>query len=339
MSAKFKLMCWFLLSAWFATTRAQTTKQPIASPRLLIIGSYYAADSGGEYEVLRAFIINYSDDTLRFWGSNCQPSEFFKITINGYMHLVDEECKKSVFQQIAIPPHRSLLIPLKLTVSKQPHELIQIKVSMSFYKCYASNHFTEDRKNHRPEILTDTITLNYNKDGNPFYGKSDWEELKQKEKINLPTTKLYLLTADDLKHYTVTADVTKITKADEDEYSYTKEKVFQIPVTVHNNSDKTLRYYSMSCSWQEFYHIDNKNLEIVEPPCDNNVPKEVIVPAHSARTDIVPFIYKKSQKIKQRFRVGLNINKNVEEDLFEGYDDELRIYNVVWSNEVTFVSK
>ncbi len=95
----------------------------------------------------------------------------------------------------------------------------------------------------------------------------------------------------------------------------------------------------MSCSWQEFYHIDNKNLEVIEPPCDNNCPKEVIIPAHSSRTDIVPFTYIKSQKIAERFRVGLNINKNVEEDVFGGYDDELRIYNVVWSNEVTFVSK
>ena len=77
----------------------------------------------------------------------------------------------------------------------------------------------------------------------------------------------------------------------------------------------------------------------MELPCDKNIPQEVIVPAHSARTDIVPFIYKKSQKIAERFRVGLNINKNVEEDPFGGYDDELRLYNIVWSNEVTFVIK
>jgi len=344
MSSKFKIMCWFFLVACRATTSAQTMKQLISSPQLLVIDSYFSGNFGGKverrYEVLRSFIVNNSNDTLKFWSTNCRPTEFFTITNNDYMHLVDEECNNSIFEQIVIPPHRSLLIPLKMFVKKQPHEIIRLKVSMKFYRWFASDHFIEDRKYHHPEILTDTITLKYNKDGNSYYAKADWEEQEQKEKLNLPTTKLYLLTADDKKHYTVTIDETRISKAAKGEYSYIKEKVFHIPVTVHNNSDETLKYYSMSCSWEEFYHIDNKNLEVLGFPCEKNIPREVIVPAHSVHTDIVAFVYNKNNpKITERFRVGLNINKNVKDDIFDGYDDELRRYNIVWSNEVQFISK
>ncbi|HEY8784288.1 MAG TPA: hypothetical protein VIM16_21850 [Mucilaginibacter sp.] len=337
-------MCWVCLGAWLATTSAQNIKQQNPSPRLLIIGSYFSSDFEGNaerrYEVLRAFIVNYSDDTLRFWSTNCRPTEFFAITNNDYMHLADEECNNSVFEQMAIPPHRSQLIPLKMLIKKLPHEIVRLKVSLKFYRWFQSDHFTEDRKHHQPEILTDTIALKYEKNGNEYSTRADWKEEEQKEQLNIPTTKLYLLTADERKLYTVTADETKISKAAKREYSYIKEKVFSIPVTVHNNSNKPLKYYSMTCSWQDFYHIDNKNLAVSSSVCEYNIPTEVIVPAHSVHTDIVPFVCKKiNLKSLESFRVGLNINKNVHNDQFGGYDEELRQYNIVWSNEVQFINK
>jgi hypothetical protein len=336
MFGKFKLMCWICLGAWLATTGAQNIKQQNPSPRLLIIGSYFSSDSNGQYEVLRAFIVNYSNDTLRFWGTNCRPTEFFAITNNDYMHLADEECHKSIFEQEVIPPHRSLLIPLKMLIKKRLDEIIRLNVHMKFYKWFKSGHFIEDRKYHREEILTDAITLKYEKNGSEYATGADMEEQDRKEKLNLPTTKLYLLTADERKLYPVTADETKISKAAEGEYSYIKGKVFRIPVTVHNNSNEPLKYYSMTCSWQEFYHIDNENLQVLMPPCDSNIPSEVIVPAHSVHTDIITFSCKKnSLKNPERFRVGLNINKN--HRLF--YDEELSRYNIVWSNEAQFINK
>jgi hypothetical protein len=340
MFSKFNLMTIVCISAWLATTSGQNIKQQKLSPRLLIIDSYFSSDYSGSYLVLRGFIVNYSDDTLRFWGTNCRPTDFFTITNNDYLHLADKECSNSVFEQIVIPPHRSLLVPLRMLIEKQPHEIVQLKVNMKFYKWFASDHFIEDRKHHRSEILTDTITLKFNQDGNPYYAKSDWEEQEEKEKLNLPTTKLYLLTSDERKHYTVTVDETKISKATEDEYYYSKKKVFRIPVTVHNNSNEPLKYYSMSCSWQEFYHIDNKNLGVLMSPCENNFPTEVIVPAHSVHTDMVPFVCNKiNVKTPENFRVGLNINKNVNDEPFGGYDEELRRYNIVWSNDAQFINK
>jgi len=331
------------------TAGAQNIKQQNPSPRLLIIGSYFFGEFGGnadrKYEVLRAFIVNYSNDTLKFWSTNCQPTEFFSITNNDYMHLADEACNNSEFEQVVIPPHRSLLIPLKLLIKKQPHKIIKLNVNMKFYRWFTSSHFIEDRKYHQVEILSDTIKLNFDKDGNSYYGNADRKEQEQKEKLNLPTTKLYLLTANERKLYTVTADESKISKAAKGEYSYIKGKlfhgkVFHIPVTVHNNSKETLKFYSMTCSWQEFYHIDNKDIEVLMPPCESNTPTEVVVPAHSFHTEIIAFTCKKnSLKNPKHFRVGLNITKNASDDPFYSYNEERRLYNVVWSNEAQFISR
>lgn len=344
MFGKFKITCFLFLGAWLATTRVQNSHHKNASPKLIIIGSYFSGNFDGKtqrtYKVLRAFIVNYADDTLRFWGTSCQPTEFFTVTNNNYMRLTDEVCNKSVFGQIAIPPRRSMLIPLKMLMEKQPHETVKLIVNMEFYRWFNSSHFAEDRKYHHPEILTDTITLKYNNDGNEYSAKSDWDEQEKRQKLNLPTTKLYLLSADERKHYTLNVDETKIIEAAKSEYSYLKEKVFTIPVTVHNNSNESLKYYSMSCSWDEFYHIDNKNLALVGTPCDNNIPTEVTVPAHTVHTDIIAFSCKNnSLKNPLRFRVGVNINKNVIDDLFDGYDEELRMYNIVWSNEAQLINK
>jgi hypothetical protein len=337
MFGKFKLIC---LSALLATTSAQKIKQQTPSPRLLIIGAYFSGDSNGNYTVLRAFIVNNSGDTMRFWGTNCHPTEFFAVTNNSYMHLANEGCNNSEFEQIAIPPHRSLLIPLKLLIKKRPDKIIPLKVNMKFYRWFACGHFIEDRKNHQPEILSDSITLRYEKKGSIYFTKADSKEQERKEKLNLPTTKLYLLTADERKLYTVSADESKIRKADKREYSYFKKKVFLIPITIHNNSNDALKYYSMTCSWQDFYHIDNKNLEVLMSVCESNTSIQVTVPAHSVHTDIIAFSYKKNTlKNPERFRVGLNINKNVKDYMFDGYEDELYVYNIVWSNEVQFINK
>ena len=196
------------------------------------------------------------------------------------------------------------------------------------------------RSNQKPSLLTDKITLRYNKEGNRYYTRTDFAEDERKTQLNLPTTKLYLLTADERKFYTVTADETKIRLATGGEYADIKEKVFIIPITVHNNSNDTLKYFSMSCSWQEFYHIDNKELDVFGSACDKNIPTEVVLQPHSAHTALLPFVYyKDSMKALEDFKVGLSINKNVMDDSFSDYSEELRLYNIVWSNEVQFTPK
>ena len=338
MLSKLQILCLMIFCACFGTKKVQNNKQKNIPPRLLIIGSYFSENFGGnverEHVVLKFFLVNYSDDTLKFWGSNCRPREFFSITNNDYLHLTDEECDNSVFEKMIIPPHRSFLIPFKLLMEKQPREIVRLKVDMKFYKWFASNNFMVDRKNYKPDILTDSIILRYDSKGNFFSTNSDFEEQERKQKLNLPTTKLHLLSFEERKHFTLTADETKIKKVDK-EYSYKNRNTFSIPVTLHNNSNKTLSYFSMDCSWQDFYHIDNRNLEVPIPICEENMSIVVKVPPHSMHTVMVPIVFKENKlKQSESFRIGLNININAHNEMFDFNYDELRDFNLVWSNEV-----
>jgi hypothetical protein len=340
MTGKFKLMCLLSVSVWLAAISGQSAGRPLQSPRLLIIGSYFSGDLGGNiehrYEVLRAFIVNYSDDTLKFWGTDCHPTDLFSITKNDYMNLSDEECNNGEFEQLAIPPHRSLLIPLKMLIEKQPHEIVRLKVEMKFYKWFKSNDFKADSKFHDPEILSDTASLKYDKDGNSYASTADWDEQQQKEKLNLPTTSLHLLTNEEKKNYTITIDQNKIFKRMNQEYPYEEKKFFILPVTVHNDSNDTLRYCSMTCSWQEFYRIDNEEFEILSTSCTENIPAMITVLPHSVNTTNIAFVRKKDNQANPVFRVGLNINTSGY-SIF--YHEELFRYNIVWSNEIQFAPK
>jgi len=338
MAGKFKLMWLVSVGVWLAAINGQSQGRPVQSPRLLIIGSYFSGDLGGNiehrYEVLRAFIVNYSDDTLKFWGSDCHPTELFSITKNDYVHLSDEECNNAEFEQLAIPPHRSLLIPLKLLIEKQPHELVRLKIEMKFYKWFKSNDFKADRKFHDPEILSDTALLKYDKDGSSYASNSDWDEQEQKEKLNLPTASLHLLTNEEKKHYTITIDQNKIVKRTNREYAYEEKEFFILPVTVHNDSNDTLRYCSMTCSWQAFYRIDNDAFEILSTACTKNIPTMITVLPYSTHTTNIAFILNRDNQTNNPFfKVGLNINTS---GSFFLYQEELYRYNIIWSNEIKF---
>jgi len=338
--SKLKLM-WPVVGflALLANANGQNTSMKIRSPRLLITGYGESGNSDHEYEVLRVFIVNYSDDTLRYWGANCRPSKFFTVSFNRYMHLVDRPCRDSAIEVIKIPPHRSQLIPLRLLVSKQPIGNIRISVRMNLYACSSFTRFEEDIKDRTPMILKDNITLRYDKNGNSFYTWADGDKFEQKEKLNLPTTKFYLLTSEERKLYTITAAETQMSNGKETIYRGKNETVYTIPVMIHNNSDQILEYYSMTCSWIDFYRIDSKYFKIPGASCVGNLPTIITVPAHSVHTDTISFFYtKKFKKKPVYFKVGLNINKNVHYDLF-GDEDQLTQYNIVWSNQIQFTPK
>jgi hypothetical protein len=222
-----------------------------------------------------------------------------------------------------------------MALDKRPHEIVHLEISMKLYKSFKDDNFKADSKI-RPKILTDSISFNYKTHGNGYAWNADWEQ-EQKRKLNLPTTGLHVLSASERKLYTVAVDAGKITKFKSNEYPFTR---LRVPTIITNNSDKTLKYYSMTCSWWEFYHVDNKDLGVDLGACDNNFPILVIIPPHSSHTDIVSFISDKNGLNKpQFFKIGLNINICEEKGLFDLYDEELRIYNIVWSNEVKFIAK
>ncbi len=347
MWGKFKLMWLVVLCLGASIANAQNNKPNDRLPKLLVNGSFFQFDSGNNYWVLKTFIINNSDDTLKYWGNDaddalsewiriCQPNGLFSMSVNKFVHLADAGCNNSKLGQLIIPPHRSQLIPLKALVEDTTPGILALGVHFKLYRWFKSDDFVTNEKIHAPEILSDSIALKIER-GNVNY---DWKKEVQKYKSIPPVTDLHILTDEERKVYTLTVDQRKIKKEKKGQYRYIKEAVFLVPAIIHNNSSKELKYLSWSCSAEEYYRIDNKDFKTPDPICENNSPSIVSIPPNGTRTEIIPVISKeKKLKKLERFKVGLNINKDVPGYLTFLYLDGLKQYNIVWSNEVQINTK
>ncbi|AWH84434.1 hypothetical protein HYN59_04570 [Flavobacterium album] len=110
-------------------------------------------------------------------------------------------------------------------------------------------------------------------------------------------------------------------------------KVFWvIPVTLTNSSKDTLKYYSMSCSWQDFYDVDNLNLHVEEVPCDKNVP-EILQLAPGKRKNVILRLEFTGNSSKINFRVGLNLI-HYSGKWMHGWDLPHSPKNMIWSNQI-----
>ncbi|WP_395053582.1 hypothetical protein [Flavobacterium sp.] len=81
-----------------------------------------------------------------------------------------------------------------------------------------------------------------------------------------------------------------------------------IKATLKNNTNDTLRYCSMSCSWTDYYSLNNTNFKIIENPCDKNIPIIItIAPKESKSVEIQ--LSKKDEKksIQKNFKIILNL--------------------------------
>ncbi|MES2850382.1 MAG: hypothetical protein V4685_15090 [Bacteroidota bacterium] len=116
-----------------------------------------------------------------------------------------------------------------------------------------------------------------------------------------------------------------------------EEKTYwDIPTTLTNNTNDTLRYYSMSCSWQDYYSVDNQKLEVRGSDCDKNIPKILTLnPGQKKSVDIQLVISQPMDGPEIKFRIGFNLiiapkNKNS----FD-FEDGLEKKNVIWSNPIS----
>ena len=170
-----------------------------------------------------------------------------------------------------------------------------------------------------------------------------WFVSLKAQKVNpnsVSPKRIYLLTAQDRKSYALTVDERKINKVIRNNYRDKNRVYILIPVTVHNNSGDTLKYLSMNCSWQYYYHVDNSKFNVVMSSCDNNGPIEAVVPPYSSQSQALTIVYNKSSlKHVELFKIGLNVNRNVLLNATSGFRDQLRRYNIIWSNEVRFKSE
>jgi hypothetical protein len=148
------------------------------------------------------------------------------------------------------------------------------------------------------------------------------------------------LTQQDRKNYILSIDQHKIGKIRDTILFKEKRRFAHVVVRLSNNSNDTLNYIHMTCSWSDSFIIDNKNIDIQGWGCDSNFPKVYKIPPHKSSTFNIPLLFAKNLD-KYNFRVGLYLLKYEKQhvllSLFDNFLNSKASFKnfVIWSNEIT----
>jgi hypothetical protein len=115
------------------------------------------------------------------------------------------------------------------------------------------------------------------------------------------------------EEYILSVDQSKIEFLYGVPYISAKYNYLKVPVTLTNASEITLRYLSMSCSWQDIYIIDNANLKIFGPStCYTNFQVILsIMPHQYIERDIIIEVPKKAS-LAVAFKIGMKLQMELE---------------------------
>jgi hypothetical protein len=113
-----------------------------------------------------------------------------------------------------------------------------------------------------------------------------------------------------------------------------KQSYITVPVTFTNNTDDTLEYVSMSCSWWDIYSTNNAEISILQPKdnCYKNGPTVIQLFPKASSVVYLSIAYPKHSNTSS-VRLGMIFQKHIngKNDI---YIPALRKDNVTWSNEV-----
>jgi hypothetical protein len=113
---------------------------------------------------------------------------------------------------------------------------------------------------------------------------------------------------------------------------------WEMPVTLFNNTTDTLRYFTMSCSWQSFYEVDNSKLKIEPIWCDKDIPQILVLgPGKKQPIKIRLLISQTMDASEIKFRIGFNLMKVTKDQntLDFDHEEERKKKNVIWSNTIS----
>jgi hypothetical protein len=131
--------------------------------------------------------------------------------------------------------------------------------------------------------------------------------------------------------YTLTVTKGKVVKEN-------KQTFWVIPATLTNHSKDTLKYFSMSCSWQDFYLVDNKKLQIETALCDKNIPIILTLAPKQYRTVEIRLLISQTANTSEiKFKIGFNLIKASNTKKIFDFDikEEQKKENVIWSNLIS----
>jgi hypothetical protein len=112
---------------------------------------------------------------------------------------------------------------------------------------------------------------------------------------------------------------------------------WKIPVTLTNQSNQPLRYFSLACSWTSFFALSDPDLQIVQQMCDKNEPKIVTLAAGKSTTVVLSIVIEKPADARNKsIKIGFNLldagNATNPYDL--KLDDVYSHKNLIWSNMI-----
>ena len=115
-----------------------------------------------------------------------------------------------------------------------------------------------------------------------------------------------------------------------------KQDCILIPVTLTNNSNDTLKYIGMSCSWWDIYEIDNSQINILQlnEIYYKNGPAIITIAPNTSSVVNLPIGWIKGQTKTTEFRIGMILQKYIDNKQIIDFS-KLETNNIIWSNEVT----
>nr|WP_067060257.1 hypothetical protein [Mucilaginibacter sp. L294] len=285
---------------------------------------------------------NNSNDTLYYQDADCY-NLLFSIKSNPYFHLADDVCHQSKYSKTALAPHRAQKMALYLTMSKIPDRSVSIVINMNLYKW--ANDQAKQSKELVSGNMSDSLVLHYDSNHKAYWPKDAFEVLDKKQRSILPDKDIYLLTNTDRKSYTLTVEKEKIEPprdtiiTDYKNRKTKKAKVITAPVILHNNSNDTLRFYSMTCSWYSFYGTNSTAIGLPVWACNKNIPQIITIAPHKIFERYMSIVYDSNIKSGNKYRISMSLLK-VPDDLkstWGFWPGEYVRFNKIWSNEITIL--
>jgi hypothetical protein len=108
-----------------------------------------------------------------------------------------------------------------------------------------------------------------------------------------------------------------------------------VETTIMNNSSDTLRYLSMSCSWANYYTINERAIHLPTPQCNEDTALLIQVAPHSNKKATLRLIALMSTKQLHNieFKIGFKFLQAC--DTNKASRELRRSKNVIWSNSLT----
>jgi len=308
-------------------------------------GSYFNGEK--MYTSLSVFLNNNTDDVLYYTGAECY-NQLFSLKPNPYFHLATDVCKNNRYTKMALPPHRSQKMEIFLTMAKEPDTTVALAITMKLYKW--GDDENDLKKDHLLSgKLTDTVALHYDAKHTPYWPAEEFPLIEKKRNRILLNKDIYQLTDNDRKLYPLTIDKKHITQP-HDTVVYVfknhkpvklKVKVTNVPVSVHNNSNETLKFYSMSCSWYEFWATNQSDIKLADWECSKNSPEEIAIAPQQEYKRTLDIIYDLNVKSGTEYQISMSLLKVPDivdwTSLYAWYNRpyEYVRFNKIWSDKIT----